>query len=182
KHIPMPKFEAQASTPVPGLIQQTKKVSLDTHEQQVSWVNLSENDAHTFAPSTNMSYKSSDLFGDETLRFANTFLPSMQPLQIWGTPTSADNDVKPPSSSWVRRHTCIRPGHVIQIPSISDKNAIYLLSCHDESEWRYDADLSVQKDQSQKLFIAQADGGVERPTGYSRAFIMCKPGSESQHS
>ncbi|EUC55379.1 hypothetical protein RSOL_112850 [Rhizoctonia solani AG-3 Rhs1AP] len=165
------KFQAQHNTPTPEFVE-TKGSSSSIHERPVPSMDLPHN-AHILAPSTNMAYKPSALFSDETLQFANAFLPSMEPLKIWGDLTSVESSVKP-SARWARRHTCIRPGNVVQIPSVSDK-AIYLLSCQNESEWR----CSVGNSRSQKLFVAQADGGARPPLGYSRAFIMCKPGSES---
>ncbi|KDN48369.1 hypothetical protein RSAG8_02961, partial [Rhizoctonia solani AG-8 WAC10335] len=179
KRASAPKFEAQRHTPTLGIVKQAKCLSSGIHEQ-VSWMDSPQNNAHTPAPltSTNMAYKPSALFSDETLQFANAFLPPMAPLKIRVRSTSVENSAKPPPTNWIRRHTCIRPGNVIQIPSVSDKGAIYLLSCQNESELQCEVDLGAENNQSQKLFIAQADGDAEQPLGYSRAFIMCKPGSE----
>ncbi|CAE6469227.1 unnamed protein product [Rhizoctonia solani] len=152
--------------------------SLIAHTEKDAWADPSKNNANTFAHSTNTVYQPSALFSDETLRFANALFPSMEPLEIWGTPALAEDNVELPSTRWVRRHTCIRPGHVVQVPSVSNKSAIYFLSCQTELEGKYEVNLDTEKNRSQKLFIAQVGDNAGQPAKHSRAFIMGEPGSE----
>ncbi|KAL5637796.1 hypothetical protein ACGC1H_002159 [Rhizoctonia solani] len=170
------KPETEHNNPISEFVE-TGGSSSGTHERPVTSMDLPSN-AHIRAPCTNMAYKPSVLFSEESIQFANVFLPSMEPLKIWGNFASVESSVQPPSTRWARRHTCIRPGNVVQIPSVSDKGAIYLLSCQNELEWRCEVNSSAENTQSPKLFVAQADGGAAQPLGFSQAFIMCKPGPE----
>ncbi|CEL60370.1 hypothetical protein RSOLAG1IB_09588 [Rhizoctonia solani AG-1 IB] len=128
--------------------------------------------------STNTVYEPSVLFSDETLQFADAFFPPMAPIEIWGPPTAMDDGIEVPSSSWRRRHTCIRPGHVVQVPSATNKGATYLLSCQTELGAKREIDLVGGNNRSRKLFMAQVGGDAEQPMKYSKAFIMREPGSE----
>ncbi|KAJ1302207.1 hypothetical protein OPQ81_001031 [Rhizoctonia solani] len=172
-----PRFgDEYNNTPSKFSVQNERTLS-GNDEQSEPWVDLPQSRTHTFAPSTNTTYESSIHLNDEALKFANAFLPAMEPLEIRDASTSAENNEGPPSVGWIRRHTSIRPGNVIQIPSASDKGAIYLLSRPNGSEWKNNVDLSTENDQSLKLFMAHAEGSAEQPVGCHRAFIVPNPGT-----
>ncbi|KAB5589247.1 hypothetical protein CTheo_7315 [Ceratobasidium theobromae] len=139
---------------------------------------------YTAAPSSNWAYKPCSLFDDESLQFLNAFIPNMEPVAIWGLPSttealSSKATRSSPSISWMRRNTRIWPGHIIEVPSAHDKGGSYLLSCENEqATWPNVEGLMTESNQCPKLFVAQC-GDVASLHGYPRAFIMCKPPSEN---
>ncbi|KAF8689556.1 hypothetical protein RHS03_09099, partial [Rhizoctonia solani] len=162
-------LEAKAPQYRPSATNGPAHLSPISHQERDLRTGPSADKLNAFAPSSNAAHEPSALFIDETLQFANAFFSPMQPLEIWGTPIMADDNAELPSTRWIRRHTCIRPGNIVQMPSASDKGAIYLLSYQSEQGRRYEVDPSIENNRSQKLFVTWAGGNSQQPTQHSRA-------------
>lgn len=191
KPFPLPSsdekiFQAPAGSVHPDQLTLTNaSISIRTAQEVFSDVLCSTDCAHTPAHSSNMPYKECHLFDDESLRFATAFLPTMESLVVWsmaGSTETLDSGVQrtAPSTSWIRRNTCVRPGHIIQIPSMHDKDNSYLLACESNETARPRVENALEMvgaGPCPKFFVAQQSGIESRNgvDGYSRAFIMCDP-------